>query len=142
MSKLIKIYEDLKKQNSEKIYLFKSGMFFIFIGKDAEEMSAIFNFKLTHLNEQYVKCGFPNNSFDKYVNLIKKLDYDIEVVNPNNNIPYSLNNLYSQLDVNNLLNEIISVDVKNLSVRDAYSFIDKIQEETKIILTNKGVPEN
>ena len=58
MSKLIKIYKDLKTQNNDKIYLFKSGIFYIFLDEAAKEMSKTFNFKLTNLNDEFVKCGF------------------------------------------------------------------------------------
>lgn len=138
MSKLIKIYKNLKNQNNDRIYLFKSGIFYIFLDEDAKEMSKIFNFKLTKLNDEFVKCGFPSNSFDKYMNLIKRLDYDIEIVNTNNNIPYPIKNYSDHLNVTNLLNEILSIDVDNLSIRDAYSILDKLKNECiKIMEENR-----
>lgn len=134
MSKLIKIYKTLKQQNTEKLYLFKSGIFYIFLDEDAIKMSKEFKFKLTNLNDEFVKCGFPSNSFDKYMSLIKRLDYDVEIVNPNNNIHYSIKNYSDHLNVTNLLNEIISIDVDNLSIRDAYSILDKLKNECKKIM--------
>ena len=138
MSKLIKMYKNLKTQNSEKIYLFKSGIFYIFLDEDAREMSKALDFKLTSLNDEFVKCGFPSNSFDKYMNLIKKLNYDVEIVNPNNNMPYPVKSYSENLDVSNLLNEIVSIDVDNLSVREAYSFLDKIKYECKKIMQSQN----
>ena len=121
----------MKNQNSKKIYLFESGIFYIFLDEDARKMSKAFNFKLTHLNESYVKCGFPANSFDKYIDLIKKSDYDVEIVNPNNNTPYSAKNYSNQLEANNLLNEIISIDMDNITPREAYAILEKLQNEVK-----------
>lgn len=71
MSKLIKMYKNLKTQNSEKIYLFKSGIFYIFLDEDAREMSKALDFKLTNLNDEFVKCGFPT-MFLQFMNLKKE----------------------------------------------------------------------
>lgn len=134
MSKLIELYKSLKSTNSNKLYLFKSGIFYIFLDEDAKIMSNVFKFKLTNLNSEYVKCGFPSNSFDKYINLIQQLNYDVEIIEP------TVNNIYSQkmtpnIDskIQNMLDMIISVDVDNLSVRDAFSFIDRLKELSKNI---------
>lgn len=137
MSKLIKIYESLKEKDNETMYLFKSGIFYIFLDEDAKKMSENLGFKITNLNQEHIKCGFPSNSFDKYMSKIEALEHKVQIVNPNNDVPYTVKNFSSNLDIQNLLNEITSVDVKQLSVRDAYSFIDKIQVESKILL-DKG----
>lgn len=123
MSKLIKMYEDLKNQNNEKLYLFKSGVFYIFIGDDAKEMSEVFNFKLTSLNENYVKCGFPSNSLDKYTNLIKRLNYDVEIIEPANNSICSAKDYSNNINIMNLLNEIASLDIDAISPKDAYDIL-------------------
>ena len=36
MSKIICKYLELKKQNPKKLYLFKSGKFYIFVGEDCD----------------------------------------------------------------------------------------------------------
>ena len=136
MSRLIELYKSLKSTNGNKLYLFKSGIFYIFLDEDAKIMSNVFNFKLTNLNSEYVKCGFPSNSFDKYMNLIQQLNYDVEIIETNNTSS-PIKSHSEKIDIDNLLNEIISIDVNNLSIREAYSFIDKIQSKSKIIL-NKG----
>ena len=41
-------YVDLKKQNSDKLYLFKSGAFYIFLEDDAITINKYVNFKLTN----------------------------------------------------------------------------------------------
>lgn len=137
MSKLIKMYKSLKEKDNETMYLFKSGIFYIFLDEDAKKMSENLGFKITNLNQEHIKCGFPSNSFDKYMSKIEALEHKVQIVNPNNDVPYTVKNFSSNLDIQNLLNEITSVDVNQLSVRDAYSFIDKIQVESKILL-DKG----
>lgn len=137
MSKLIKIYESLKEKDNETMYLFKSGIFYIFLDEDAKKMSENLGFKITNLNQEHIKCGFPSNSFDKYMSKIEALEHKVQIVNPNDNIPYKIKSFSSNLEVQNLLNEITSVNVEELSIREAYSFIDKIKEESKILL-DKG----
>lgn len=65
MSKLYNQYVILKVNNPNKFFLFKSGIFFIFLDEDAKIMSKVLNLKLSNLNADILKCGFPENSLDK-----------------------------------------------------------------------------
>ena len=49
MSKLYKKYNELKSTNNNQLYLFKSGMFLIFLDNDAKLVSKELNLKLTKL---------------------------------------------------------------------------------------------
>ena len=69
MSKLYQTYAALKMQDSSQLYLFKSGIFYIFLDEDAKLISTKFNLKLTNLNSIVVKCGFPTSQIEKYTNL-------------------------------------------------------------------------
>ena len=60
-SKLYTNYVSLKIKSPYKKYLFKSGIFYIFIDDDAKELHKLLNLKLGHLNSNIVKCGFPIN---------------------------------------------------------------------------------
>ena len=93
MSKLYKKYVLLKINNPQKIYLFECGIFYIFIDEDAKLMSKILNLKLTLLNSVIFKCGFPVNSINKYLQILKNSNYNIEIV-PSDNFssPISINN--------------------------------------------------
>ena len=55
MSKLLKLYEDLKKKNPEKIYLFKVGIFYNILQEDAKVVSNAINLKLTDLGPNIIK---------------------------------------------------------------------------------------
>ncbi len=59
MSKLYKTYLILKNQDKNTLYLFKSGIFYIFLDENAKIISNILNLKLTNLSPTVVKCGFP-----------------------------------------------------------------------------------
>ena len=59
MSKLFKEFEKRKQENQNKLYLFKSGIFYISLNEDAKKLSELFNFKITQLNDTVKKAGFP-----------------------------------------------------------------------------------
>ena len=66
MSKLYEKYKTLKQEKSSQIlYLFRYGIFFIFLEDDARLVSQALGLKLGKLNDTVVKCGFPINSLDK-----------------------------------------------------------------------------
>ncbi len=87
MSNLYEKYLKLKKENDKKLYLFKSGNFYLFIDEDAKKISQITTLKTTILSGATIKCGFPVNSIDKYEILFKNLNVKYEIVNgiTNNN---------------------------------------------------------
>ena len=80
MSKLYKSYLNLKNEDKEKIYLFKSGMFYIALDKDCEKLSEIFGFKQTKLNEQVNKCGFPISRLEFYIEQLNNRNLQFEIV--------------------------------------------------------------
>ena len=70
MSKIYNKFKELKNENNDKIYLLKSGIFYIALNEDAEKVSKLFNFKITNLNGTVIKCGFPEKQLEKYTNLL------------------------------------------------------------------------
>ena len=54
-SKLYANYVSLKIKSPYKKYLFKSGIFYIFIDDDAKELHKLLNLKLGNLNSQNSK---------------------------------------------------------------------------------------
>ena len=142
MSKLLNTYNNLKKQNPDIIYLFKNGVFYLALEDDAKFLSNEFNLKLVNLNSEAVKCGFPCASFDKYYIKLKGIDKEFKIVDTNT-ITDSTTYIQNQ-EIRNLINEIISIDIENLSVGEAYSFIEKLKENALKIneggtLTWKGL---
>lgn len=81
MSKLYIEYLKRKKEDCNKYYLFKSGIFYIFLSDDAKNINKITPLNITNLTKDIVKCGFPNNSLDKYLNIFNNLGLTIEIVN-------------------------------------------------------------
>ena len=141
MSKLIDLYKRLKEQDSSTLYLFKSGIFFIFIDDDATTVSPILNLKLTFLNQSTQKCGFPINSLDKYLRLLDNTPYKIKLIDDSSNVSYNIRDFNINKNSVDLLTLISTIDVENLSVKEAYDFISNIKESAEKILKEVNLDE-
>lgn len=127
MSKLINMYKQLKQKDSESLYLFKSGIFYIFLDDDAKFVNNLLLLKLTNLNSEIVKCGFPANSLEKYLTLLKNCtSREIKIIENATTI-----NTFTDKSLISLFNYINSLDIENLSISEAFSALEKIQHETK-----------
>ena len=117
MSKLYDLYKSKKEIDESKCYLFKSGMFYIFIDEDAEYISKKTLLKLTNLNNDIVKCGFPYDKLDKYMELFNNLGIDVEIVNNNIDISDKIIKKLKNIDIDNItpvkaltiLNELVVI---------------------------------
>lgn len=103
-SKLYKKYLSLKIEDSSYFYLFKSGIFYIFISDDAKIISPLLNLKLTNLNSVIMKCGFPINSAEKYLNA-------------------------KELVV--ILGDFLNVNIDTLSISQAFDLLYDLQDKLK-----------
>ena len=111
MSKLLTTYTNLKKQDNETFYLFKIGLFYNFINEDASIMSNLLHLKITNLSPAIIKCGFPNNSFDKYMKVLLSLPYKIKIIDSlENNTLFELKNF----ETNKKIKELIVILLVNL----------------------------
>lgn len=134
MSKLYQTYVALKVQDSSQLYLFKSGIFYIFIDEDAKLISSLFNLKLTNLNSMIVKCGFPTSQLEKYTNLFKLANLSFKIIDSSNKSIYSPKCLILDDQLKLFLEKISSVKAYDLSISNAFNFIDTISEESKYLL--------
>lgn len=126
MSKLYDIYENLKKKDKDTVYLFKNGIFYIALDNDARKLSNIFNFKLSNLNDSVIKCGFPSNSLNKYLNLFRMHNIPVEIIE--DNTIYSLKEYSQSSNLQNIISYIKKADIESFSISEAYSFIEKLKE--------------
>lgn len=118
MSKLYTKYLEKKNINKDKYYLFECGMFYIFIDDDAYKISKYVPFKITKLNENIVKCGFPKNSIDKYMEIFENLELDVEIIN--NNDRGVIND--------KIIKMIKDIDIDNISPLKAIEILYKFKE--------------
>ena len=118
MSKLYMKYLEKKNIDKNKYYLFECGMFYIFIDDDAYKISKYVPFKITRLNENIVKCGFPKNSIDKYIEIFNNLELDVEIIN--NNDRGVIND--------KIIKMIKDIDIDNISPLKAIEILYKFKE--------------
>lgn len=133
MSKLYNTYLELKKQDEEIIYLFKSGIFFIALDNDAYTLSRIFNFKITNLTDTVEKCGFPCSSFNKYSKLFVLHHLKVKIIELDNKVIYQFKDYVQTTKITELLNDIKSVDINTLSIQEAYQFIENLKDKVNKI---------
>ena len=131
MSKLYDTYERLKKENPNLIYLFKSGIFFIALDKDAYTLSNLLGFKISNFSSKIVKCGFPCSSYDKYLKIFSACNINTQIVEFNNLSTYKTENYKSIPKTNIILDKIKSIDINNLSIKEAFSIIEELQNALK-----------
>ena len=131
MSKLYDKYLLLKKQNPAVLYLFKSGILYIFLENDAKKMSLLLNLKLNNLNENVLKCGFPVNNLSKYSSLIEKAGYELLIVDSSSQETHSSTEYILNNHIKNFIENLSNVDSNTLSISEAYSFIEKICQQAK-----------
>lgn len=135
MSKLFEIYKKLKQNDNETLYLFKSGIFYIFLDNDAKIINKAFGLKLTNLNDKTVKCGFPSNSLQKYIRLLSSANYKIKIIDNSNTISYTVSDYNLNMEIKKLLQTISNIDTETLSIPEAYSLLNDFKDTAqKIIL--------
>jgi DNA mismatch repair protein MutS len=126
MSKLLNQYNELKKKDSTKIYIFQVGIFYNILQEDAKVVSNAIGLKLTNLSPEIIKCGFPIAKLDKYTTLLKEKNLQYEVISTsatsNQNTSYQ-----------NIINKIKNIDLNNTTFKEAFDILYNIQQKLKNI---------
>ena len=126
MSKLIKQYDELKRKNPNKIYIFEVGIFYNIFNEDAKIVSNAIGLKLTDLGPNIIKCGFPIAKLDKYTTLLKNKNLQFEVITkaaPQNQI----------VSNEQIVKKLLNIDLNNTTCKEAFDFIYNIQQNFKNI---------
>lgn len=126
MSKLQRQYEELKRKDSEKIYIFRVGIFYNILNEDAKVVSDSIGLKLTDLGPSIVKCGFPIAKLDKYTNLLKSKNLPFEVIS--DIAPSNQNTSYEKI-----VDKIKKIDLDNTTFHQAFDILYNIQQNLKNI---------
>ena len=80
MSQIYEKYVALKEKDKNKIYLFRSGNFYIFLGEDADKINEYVVLKKTRFCKEAMKCGFPVSSLDAYLRVFHNHELKVKVV--------------------------------------------------------------
>ena len=79
-----KMVELLQKKDKGIIVLVNTGSFYIARGKDAVLLNKLLGLKVTCMETEICKVGFPITSLEKYLKLIEEKEYSYIVYNFNN----------------------------------------------------------
>ncbi|MBQ2937650.1 MAG: hypothetical protein IJE05_02045 [Clostridia bacterium] len=131
MSKLLKQYEELKKQDPNTIYLFRIGIFYNILNSDAKIINEKLGLKITDLGPNIFKCGFPISQLDKYVEILKKNDLKYKIIDnlPNQNTNDYLNNI----EIKKIIHKILDIDFNNITFQQSFNMLLDIQSKLKNI---------
>lgn len=116
MSKLMKQYQELKKEDPNLIYIFQVGIFYNILNEDARIVSNEIGLKLTDLSPEIIKCGFPISKLDKYTQLLDS-----------HNLKYKLVSTHTSSNQNTSYDDIIkkieNIDLNNTTCKEAFDIL-------------------
>ena len=138
MSKLYDNFVNLKGSNKDKIYLFKSGIFFIALNEDATKLSEIFGFKITNLNDTVTKCGFPAKRIEYYSSLLDKMNIDFELIDSNSKKIENSSEYISNLNFNSIIDKLVKIDFDNITCKEAFDILYDLSLKSKEILNSSS----
>lgn len=128
MSKLLNQYNELKKKDSNIIYIFRVGIFYNILNEDARIINKAIGLKLTDLGPNLIKCGFPVSNLEKYTKLLNAKGIKYQVIST----PASSNNI-PNTSYNSIINYIKNIDLDNTSCKQAFDTLYNIQQKIKNI---------
>ena len=132
------MYTTLKKQDPDTLYLFKVGLFYNFLNEDAILISNKLNLKLSNLSPTVLKCGFPYNSLDKYMQILSRTSYNIKIIDISKpNEIFTPNEFEINKNIKELLEEIAKINI-DISIKEAYSLLEIFKDKSKKII-EKGI---
>lgn len=130
MSKIYDKYLELKNKDKNKLYLFHSGKFYIFIDKDADYINEYLVLKKVKFTNNVYKCGFPDTSLENYLHVFKNHHLNIEVIEniDKNEIDHNIDDITKY---NLIKNRINNVNLNNITPLDAFNILMEIKEWLK-----------
>ena len=132
---MLEKYIKLKEKYPKSLIMIKAGNFYDCINDDAIIINKLFNYKIKELSK-YIRVGFPITSLNKVRGLLTKYEINYITVD-NNDVTYSkfIRNNYSKYSSSdyfviknkiNSINDILSNNILNPSIKDIVSSIEGI----------------
>lgn len=100
MSKIYDEYVRLKKQDQDKMYLFKCGNFYIFLADDCDVINEYVVLKKVPFSKGVDKCGFPLNSLENYLRVFHNHKLNIEVIEEIQ--PKDIHEMIQEINIDNM----------------------------------------
>ncbi|MCX4303833.1 MAG: hypothetical protein OSJ66_07505 [Clostridia bacterium] len=130
MSKLMKQYNELKKQDSSSIYLFRVGIFYNILNDDAKLVNEKLGLKITNLSPEIYKCGFPISTLEKYKKLLTDKEIKYKIID---NLPENVKHTdyINNIEIKKIVNKINEIDMNNTTFQQAFNILLDIQNKLK-----------
>ena len=119
MSKIYNEYLRLKKIDNNKLYLFKCGKFYIFLGDDCDLINEYLVLKKTSFCKETNKCGFPINSLEQYLKVFNNHKLNIEIIDEIEN------------NDKDIITELSKIDVDKITPIEAIVILKKLKDLIK-----------
>lgn len=123
MGKLYTKYTKLKQENPNITYIFKVGIFYIFIDEDAKYINSVLGLKLTPLNDTIFKCGFPISKLSKYTSLLEENKIQFQIVDNNLSVIANTEDYVNSEEVSNIISTIKKLDIDKTSPIEAFNML-------------------
>ena len=123
MSKLYSKYLDLKKEDEDTIYLFKSGIFLLALDKDATKLSQELNLKVTNLSPNVIKCGFPVSRQEHYFRILEAKNLPFTIIDDTYGVVKNYSDYMNNIKLKKIIDEIININFDNITFKEAYEIL-------------------
>lgn len=133
MSKLYNQYINLKNNNSNKVYLFKCGVFYYFLDADAKKISDLFNFKLLPFTGEIFKCSIPVSRLGYYISEFQKRNMEFEIIDNQYSEINNYNDYLNNEQIKHLLKQILKIYLNNITMKESYKILEDFQTKLKNI---------
>ena len=133
MSKLYSKYSELKNNNSNQLYLFKSGIFFIALQDDAKLLSEELNLRLTNLNEDILKCGFPVSRQEHYMRLLQAKEIEFQIIDNTYGLVENYSDYMNNDKLKSIIHKIIEINFDEITFKEAYEILRSTNNTLKEI---------
>lgn len=118
LSVIYQKYLQLKKEDANKLYLFKSGKFYIFVGEDCDTINDYVVLKKVKFSNESYKCGFPADVLDNYMRVFKNHNLDVEVID----------SLKTNID-DSIKEKLINLDIDSITPLQALNILKDVKEK-------------
>lgn len=132
MSKLLKQYNELKRQDNSYIYLFRVGIFYNILNEDAKIINNKIGLKITNLSPEIIKCGFPVSTIDEYKKILAEKNIKFKIID---NLPKNMSttDYMNNIEIKKILNTITNLDMNNTTFQQSFNLLLDIQQKLKNI---------
>ena len=133
MSKLYSKYSELKNNDPNTLYLFKSGIFFIALEDDAKLLSEELRLRITNLNENIIKCGFPISREEHYLRLLQAKDIPFQIIDNTYGIVENYSDYMNNDKLKSIVQKIININFDEITFKEAFEILRSTSNNLKEI---------